>query len=102
MQVKVYLTSGLIIASYHLRFKRELHSLPALPEMVFSDSWLRLDHVSGCGLEFNALDALKRVDTTGHSLKVANAEDWSKSRSENTQSHDYHVIYHSEERVCPK
>ena len=62
------------------RFGRELRALPALPEMVFPDSWLRLDHESGCGLAFYALDALLRVDTSHDPLKVAAAEEWSKTR----------------------
>ena len=70
----------LCVLSASLRFRRELQTLPALPEMVFSDSWLRLDHVSGCGLAFYALDALRRVDTTRDTLKVAAADDWSKTR----------------------
>jgi type 2A phosphatase activator TIP41 len=64
------------------RFQRELRALPALPEMVFPDSWLRLDHVSGCGLAFYALDALRRVDTTQDPLRVAAADDWRQSRGE--------------------
>lgn len=62
------------------RFQRELRGLPALPEMVFPDSWLRLDHESGCGLGFFSLDALRQVDTTSDPLKVAVAEEWSKTR----------------------
>jgi type 2A phosphatase activator TIP41 len=50
--------------------------------MVFPDSWLRLDHESGCGLAFLALDALRRVDTTSDPLKVAAAEDWRSTRGE--------------------
>jgi hypothetical protein len=30
--------------------------------MVFADNLLRLEHAAGFGIEFNALDALKRVD----------------------------------------
>ena len=48
--------------------------------MVFPDSWLRVDHVSGCGLVFCALDALRKVDTAADSLKVAAADDWRQSR----------------------
>ena len=62
------------------RFHRELFALPALPEMVFPDSWLRLDHESGCGLAFYALDALLRVDTSHDPLKVAAAEEWGRAR----------------------
>lgn len=58
--------------------------MPALPEMVFPDSWLRLDHEKGCGLAFYALDALKRVDTNHDPLKVAAAEEWGRTRSAET------------------
>ena len=84
------------------RFRRELQALPALPEMVFPDSWLRLDHVSGCGLAFYALDALRRVDATGDPLKVAAAEDWSKSRSDSSQSHDCQVTRSTREESLAK
>ena len=50
--------------------------------MVFPDSWLRLDHETGCGLGFYALDALRRVDATRDPLKVAAAEEWGKTRLE--------------------
>ena len=62
------------------RFSRELAGLPSLPEMVFPDSCLLLEHESGCGLRFSALEALRRVDTTGDQLKVAAAEVWGKTR----------------------
>lgn len=62
------------------RFSRELAGLPSLPEMVFPDSCLLLEHEGGCGLKFSALEALRRVDTTGEPLKVAAAEVWGKTR----------------------
>ena len=74
------------------RYKRELCSLPALPEMVFPDSWLRLEHESGCGLAFYTLDALCRVNTNQEPLKVAAADNWSRTRLVNSRSCDNHVI----------
>lgn len=74
--------------------------MPALPEMVFPDSWLRLDHEKGCGLAFYALDALKRVDTSHDPLKVAAAEEWGRTRLADTlHTHCNGVCYFSEERV---
>ena len=62
-----------------LRFTNEL-KLPSLPEMVFGDNCLRIEHQAGFGLEFNALDALRLVDSERDLMKVACAEDWQKSR----------------------
>lgn len=64
---------------YPSRFASEL-SLPSLPEMVFPSNSLRVEHSSGCGLVFTALDGLKMVDATQDPLKVAVAEAWSKTR----------------------
>jgi len=61
------------------RFAREL-ALPALPEMVFPNNSLCLEHEAGCMLEFTALDALKRVDALHDTLKVAVAEEWSRTQ----------------------
>lgn len=48
--------------------------------MVFPESMLKLEHESGCVLEFVSLDALKLVNATQETLKVAAAKDWSKTR----------------------
>jgi type 2A phosphatase activator TIP41 len=72
-------------ACFVCKFHRELRALPALPEMVFPDSWLRLDHETGCGLGFYALDALRRVDATRDPLKVAAAEEWGKTREDSME-----------------
>jgi len=61
------------------RFAREL-ALPALPEMVFPNNSLCLEHEAGCMLEFTALDALRRVDALHDTLKVAVAEEWSRTQ----------------------
>ncbi|CAB3977496.1 Hypothetical predicted protein [Paramuricea clavata] len=67
------------------RFTNEL-KLPSLPEMVFGDNCLRIEHQAGFGLEFNALDALRLVDSERDLMKVACAEDWQKSRCDSEQS----------------
>nr|CAG4644867.1 EOG090X07SL [Leptodora kindtii] len=57
-------------------------SLPHLPDMVFPDNVLRIEHATAkLGLEFNALDALKRVNDKEDSIKVAIAEAWKGARN---------------------
>ena len=56
-----------------LRYSQEL-DLPSLPEMVFPETTLELEHESGCVLSFVTLDALKPIDTTQEPLKVAAAK----------------------------
>ncbi|KAL4903731.1 hypothetical protein BDW74DRAFT_156136 [Aspergillus multicolor] len=54
----------------------------APPEMIFGDNFVSIEHVrSGWSINFNAFDALDRVDKTGESmLKVAHSKEWQKSR----------------------
>jgi hypothetical protein len=54
----------------------------APPEMIFGDNYVRIEHVkSGWGLEFNAFDALDRVDKTGNNmLQVAYSKEWQDNR----------------------
>ncbi|XP_054710061.1 TIP41-like protein [Uloborus diversus] len=63
------------------KFEKELE-LPQVPEMTFANNVLRLEHDNGFAIEFNALDALKMVDSKNDSLKVAVAEAWAESRME--------------------
>ncbi|VDI22304.1 type 2A phosphatase activator TIP41 [Mytilus galloprovincialis] len=63
------------------RFESQLE-LPQVPEMVFADNLLRLEHSAGFGLEFNALDALKLVDPRNDLLKVAVSDAWRQARSD--------------------
>lgn len=53
-----------------------------IPEMIFGDNLVSIEHLqSGWRIEFNAVDALDRVDKTDKDmLKVAYAKDWSSSR----------------------
>lgn len=67
---------------YFSRFTHEL-KLPSLPEMVFGDNCLRIEHMAGFGIEFNALDALQLVDSERDLMKVACADDWQRSRYSN-------------------
>lgn len=64
-----------------IRFEKEL-SIPSLPEMVFPESSLRLEHESGAVLEFLSLEALKLVNSAElpPTLKVATADQWSRQR----------------------
>lgn len=53
-----------------------------IPEMIFGDNMVSVEHLeSGWRLEFNACDALDRVDKTGKNmLQVAYSKEWSSSR----------------------
>jgi type 2A phosphatase activator TIP41 len=53
-----------------------------VPEMIFGDNMVSIEHLpSGWRLEFNAYDALDRVDKTDKNmLKVAYSKEWSSSR----------------------
>ncbi|KAK2771106.1 hypothetical protein FQN53_005208 [Emmonsiellopsis sp. PD_33] len=57
----------------------------APPEMIFGDNHVTIEHpASGWKIDFNAFDALDRVDKTGETmLKVAYSKEWQQSR-ENT------------------
>ncbi|KAL4232786.1 hypothetical protein ACF0H5_007473 [Mactra antiquata] len=63
------------------KFENQLE-LPQVPEMIFAENILRVQHSAGYGIEFNALDALKLVDAHHDPLKVAVAEAWKEARSE--------------------
>ncbi|XP_045197404.1 TIP41-like protein [Mercenaria mercenaria] len=63
------------------RFENELE-LPQVPEMIFADNVLRVQHDAGYGVEFNALDALKMVDAQNDPLKVAVAQAWKEARAD--------------------
>lgn len=63
------------------RLAEELH-MPCVPEMMFGDNILRIQHECLFGIEFNATDALKCVNNSQGMLKVACAEEWQESRSD--------------------
>lgn len=54
----------------------------APPEMIFGDNLVRIEHIrSGWSIEFNAFDALDRVDKTGEKMfKVAYSKEWQQTR----------------------
>lgn len=64
---------------YQHRISSELE-LPSLPEMVFGDNMLQIEHSAEFGIQFNALDALKLVDNKHDLMKVAVAEEWQSKR----------------------
>ena len=64
---------------YIYRFENSL-LIPSVPEMIFADNKLRLEHAGGFGIEFNALDALKKVDPEHDTIKVAEAAEWQNAR----------------------
>ncbi|TGO52365.1 hypothetical protein BOTNAR_0327g00110 [Botryotinia narcissicola] len=53
-----------------------------VPEMIFGDNMVAIEHVaSGWRMEFNAYDALDRVDKTDKNmLKVAYSKEWSRRK----------------------
>ncbi|XP_061558592.1 TIP41-like protein isoform X2 [Phycodurus eques] len=61
------------------RLTEELN-LPSLPEMLFGDNILRIQHSDGFGIEFNAIDALKRINNLDDTVQVACAQQWQESR----------------------
>ena len=62
-----------------VRFEGQLE-LPQVPEMIFADNLLRVQHEAGYGIEFNALDALRCVDAHHDHMKVAVAQAWKEAR----------------------
>ncbi|XP_015238380.1 PREDICTED: TIP41-like protein [Cyprinodon variegatus] len=67
------------------RLSDELN-MPSLPEMMFGDNVLRIQHMDGYGIEFNAIDALKRVNNMEDTVKVACAQEWQESRADSEHS----------------
>ncbi|XP_035985256.1 TIP41-like protein isoform X3 [Fundulus heteroclitus] len=63
------------------RLSEELN-MPSLPEMLFGDNVLRIQHTDRYGIEFNAIDALKRVNNMEDTVKVACAQEWQDTRSD--------------------
>lgn len=61
-------------------------NMPSLPEMLFGDNVLRIQHSDGYGIEFNANDALRRVNNMEDVVKVACAQEWQESRADSEHS----------------
>lgn len=53
-----------------------------MPDMLFNNNVLRLEHFTGLGIEFNALDALKMVEDIKDPLQVAVADGWQSARAD--------------------
>lgn len=53
-----------------------------VPEMIFGDNVVMVEHLSsGWFINFNAFDALDRVDKTGEKmLQVAHSKEWQSTR----------------------
>lgn len=65
------------------RFVKALPKLSGLPEMLFHDSFVRLDHkMTGVSIEFSPIDALKEVQETQDPLRVAVADGWQSARAD--------------------
>lgn len=60
-------------------FLPQLHNMP---DMLFGESLLRLEHYTGVGIEFTALAALKHVEETKDPLQVAVAGGWQSARAD--------------------
>lgn len=54
--------------------------LPHLPDMVFHQNTLTLEHDSGAVLSFNPLEALKKVRNEKLDLRVSCSDEWRESR----------------------
>ena len=53
----------------------------AVPEMIFGDNVVAIEHQDGWGISFSAYDALDRVDKIGGSmLQVAHSREWQSTR----------------------
>lgn len=63
------------------RYKKFLPHLHSMPDMLFNNNLFRLEHMSGVGIEFNPLDALKKVEETQDPLRVAVADGWQSARA---------------------
>lgn len=75
--ISSYLKHGVCCATCRLGGEMKL---PSLPEMLFGDNVLRIQHTDGYGIEFNAIDALRRVNNMEDAVKVACAQEWQESR----------------------
>ncbi|XP_068600826.1 TIP41-like protein [Brachionichthys hirsutus] len=83
---KVTIIKNHIMKSKDVERLAEEMSMPSLPEMLFGENVLRIQHTSGYGIEFNATDALKRVNNMEDAVKVACAQEWQESRAESEHS----------------
>ncbi|GLD73082.1 TIP41-like protein isoform X1 [Lates japonicus] len=80
-----YQYPGQLFVVFLSRLVEEM-SMPSLPEMLFGDNVLRIQHTEGYGIEFNAIDALKRINNMEDAVKVACAQEWQESRADSEHS----------------
>lgn len=83
---KVTAAKNHIMKSKDIERLAEEMNMPSLPEMLFGDNVLRIQHTDGYGIEFNAIDALKRVNNMEDAVKVACAQEWLESRADSEHS----------------
>ncbi|XP_047462704.1 TIP41-like protein [Mugil cephalus] len=83
---KVTVAKNHIMKSKDIERLAEEMDMPCLPEMLFGDNVLRIQHADGYGIEFNAIDALKRVNNMDDAVKVACAQEWQESRADSEHS----------------
>ncbi|XP_029375358.1 TIP41-like protein isoform X2 [Echeneis naucrates] len=83
---KVTAAKNHIMKSKDIERLAEEMNMPSLPEMLFGDNILRIQHMDGYGIEFNAIDALKRVNNMEDAVKVACAQEWQESRADSEHS----------------
>lgn len=83
---KVTAARNHIMKSKDIERLAEEMNMPSLPEMLFGDNVLRIQHTDGYGIEFNAIDALRRVNNMEDAVKVACAQEWQESRADSEHS----------------
>jgi len=66
-----------------------------MPEMIFGNNFLSIEHKSGLKLGFNAKDGLKEVNHKSTLPKVHYSQNWisSKSNSTDTANPEVHKVY---------
>lgn len=88
----VYTKKGPIFSSREIDNAERSIGIP-MPEMIFGNNEVGLEHTCGWGIRFNALGALDLVDKHGHNLlKVAHAAEWMSTRKDAHTSAEGHKI----------
>ena len=67
------------ISLFHYRLAADL-DIPQLPEMLFDKNKLEISNKNGFSINFNAIDALRRVNNKQDLMKVAVAKEWQRLR----------------------
>jgi len=64
------------------RFEQQVEK-QHLPDMIFPDNFLKIQHSSGAGLQFGAVGALQQLrDTEADGVQVAHARVWKQARED--------------------